>query len=170
MISPATREMQVAGRPAYSVHMQNVGRDPITFLAEEVSAAQVTPAGERAMKIFTYEELANEERGAHTGRAVAAVLAVSANSLSAGNSYWRQAHATDKNAEMTNDVSATHARNMAALESVLKSNTLMPGQSYEGLVTLSPPESEESGKQYVIRIKIGPDRHEIVAVQGATKG
>jgi hypothetical protein len=168
-ISPATREMQVGGRPVYSVQMQNIGRAPITFIAEEVSAAQVTPAGERELKVFTYEELASEERGAHTGRVVVAALAAGAGSYSAGNSYWRQAHASEKNAQMANDVSAAHARNMASLEGVLKSNTLMPGQSYGGLVTLSPPESEEGGKQYVIRVKVGPDRHEIVAVQGAAK-
>src|SRR5690242_11782450 len=45
-ISPAARQMQLGGRPVYSVQVQNIGRAPITFLAEEVSAVQVTPAGE----------------------------------------------------------------------------------------------------------------------------
>lgn len=54
--------------------------------------------------------------------------------------------------------------NMAALEqTVIKDNTLMPGEWYGGQLHLSPPTNPPSGnsKNYTIVIHVGGDRHVI---------
>jgi hypothetical protein len=54
-------------------------------------------------------------------------------------------------------------RNMAVLEqSVIKDNTLMPGEWYGGQLHLAPP-TDQGGAQktYTIVITVGTDRHVI---------
>jgi hypothetical protein len=59
-------------------------------------------------------------------------------------------------------------RNMAALEqSVIKDNTLMPGEWYGGQLHLAPPTDQGGGpKTYSITIKVGSDLHVIEVAQG----
>jgi hypothetical protein len=59
-------------------------------------------------------------------------------------------------------------RNMAVLEqSVIKDNTLMPGEWYGGQLHLAPPTEQSGGqKTYTIVITVGSDRHVIDVAQG----
>jgi len=59
-------------------------------------------------------------------------------------------------------------QNMAQLEqTVIKDNTLMPGEWYGGQLHLSPPTTPPSGNQktYSIVIIVGADRHVIEVAQ-----
>jgi hypothetical protein len=57
---------------------------------------------------------------------------------------------------------------MATLEqSVIKDNTLMPGEWYGGQLHFSPPTDKGGGpKSYTIVIMVGSDRHVIECNQG----
>lgn len=57
---------------------------------------------------------------------------------------------------------------MAALEqTVIKDNTLLPGEWYGGQLHLQPPSSDDGPvKTYTIVVVVGADRHEITVVQG----
>jgi hypothetical protein len=59
-------------------------------------------------------------------------------------------------------------QNMAALEqTVIKDNTLMPGEWYGGQLHLAPPTEQPGGqKVYSIVIVVGSDRHVIEVAQG----
>lgn len=59
-------------------------------------------------------------------------------------------------------------RNMAVLEqSVIKDNTLMPGEWYGGQLHLAPPVDQAGApKSYTIVITVGADRHVIDVSQG----
>ena len=58
--------------------------------------------------------------------------------------------------------------NMAMLErSVLKDNTLMPGEWYGGQLHMAPLASQDGPKTYTISVAVGSDRHEIQISQGA---
>ena len=77
------------------------------------------------------------------------------------------------NAAIQNDamISATiesGQRNMAVLEqSVIKDNTLMPGEWYGGTLHLAPPTDQGGAqKNYTIVITVGTDRHVIDISQG----
>jgi hypothetical protein len=62
----------------------------------------------------------------------------------------------------------TGQRNMAVLEqSVIKDNTLMPGEWYGGQLHLAPPTDQGGGpKTYTIVITVGTERHVIDVSQG----
>ncbi len=81
------------------------------------------------------------------------------------------------NAAVQNDamVAATvesGQRNMAVLEqSVIKDNTLMPGEWYGGQLHLAPPTDQaDEQKSYTIVITVGSDRHVIDVTQGPPAG
>ena len=59
-------------------------------------------------------------------------------------------------------------RNMAALEqTVIKDNTLMPGEWYGGQLHIAPPTDQAGGqKSYTIVITVGQDRHVVDINQG----
>jgi hypothetical protein len=85
------------------------------------------------------------------------------------------AAAAQANANAQNDamISATIERgqaNMAALEAtVIKDNTLFPGEWYGGRLYIRPPVSSDGAKTYQIAINVGPDKHEIDLSQTRTR-
>jgi hypothetical protein len=83
-----------------------------------------------------------------------------------------QANASAQNAAMIDNAVETGRRNLAALEqTVIKDNTLLPGEWYGGQLHFEAPKSEgsEQPKNYVITISVGSDLHEIEVVQGAAQ-
>jgi len=79
-----------------------------------------------------------------------------------------QSNANAQNAGM---ISATIERgqaNMAVLErSVIKDNTLLPGEWYGGQLHIAPLVSQDGAKTYTIIVTVGSDRHEIRISQGS---
>ncbi len=62
--------------------------------------------------------------------------------------------------------------NLATLEqSVVKDNTLMPGEWYGGQLHLAPPVDGAGGasKNYVLTLMVGNDRHVIDVSQGPAR-
>ena len=70
-------------------------------------------------------------------------------------------------------ISATIERgqaNLANLErSVMKDNTLLPGEWYGGQLHLQPLAQSSETKSYKIVLIVGADRHEIEIAQGTDK-
>lgn len=58
---------------------------------------------------------------------------------------------------------------MAVLErSIIKDNTLLPGEWYDGQLHLQAPSSDDGPmKIYTITVLVGADPHEISVVQGS---
>jgi hypothetical protein len=181
--------LQANGRPVFVVGINNLGKQPVEFRVAQVEAVQHVGASDFEMQVVTYEMLVQEEKNRQIGRAVLAGLAAGANAYSAsqaGNgSYTTPSGRTgtfysptaaaiaQNNAAVQNDVmiSATveaGQRNMATLEqSVIKDNTLMPGEWYGGQLHLAPPTDQVGGqKTYTIVITVGTDRHVIDVAQG----
>ena len=165
IVTPSARQIGVGTRPIFTVAIQNLTKAPVTFLAETVSVEQVVDGDAQPLKVFGYDELVNEEKQANTNRIILASVAGGLNSYSAGNSYWRQAHASNQNARLAGDVAAAHQQNMAHLEAaVIKSHTLMPGETHTGRIILAAPVGETS-KSYIIRLKVGNETHEVAVTQ-----
>jgi hypothetical protein len=82
-----------------------------------------------------------------------------------------QNRAAAQNEAMIDNTIEQGQRNMAFLErTVMKDNTLLPGEWYGGRVFLQPPTSVSNGpKSYVIALQVGPDRHEVVVDQMAVR-
>lgn len=198
LIRPAGRAFASNGRPTFIVGMNNLGRGPIEFVMSTVAATQNAGGQFAGLHVYTYEELAQEERNRQIAAAILTGVAVAANSYSAAQSGYYSANSrvstsrggvynvsttgysptaaviAQQNAAVQNEVlvAATIERgqqNMAELEgTILKDNTLLPGEWYGGRLQLQPPAKAADGaKTYVIALQLGPDRHEISIQQGA---
>lgn len=160
--------MPIGARPVFAVQIQNTSRGQINFALRNIRVEQIVDGAEtKDLHVFSYEELTAEERTAQVNRAVLVGLAAGLNSYSAGRNYWAQANASDQNARLAADEEARSRHNMAELEiKTLKDNTLMPGETISGQIQVEAPQGDAGTKDYVIRISVGPDRHEIYTSQG----
>lgn len=80
-----------------------------------------------------------------------------------------QGNAAAQNEAMVSATIETGQRNMAVLEqSVIKDNTLMPGEWYGGQLHVAPPTDQGYGgpKSYTIVITVETDRHIVDVSQG----
>jgi hypothetical protein len=188
LVRPASRQLQANGRPVFVVGINNLGKQPVEFRVAEVEATQHVGASDYGMQIVTFEMLAQEEKNRQIAAAILGGVAAAANSYSASQAgYGRystpggrtgtfysptaaaiaQNNAAVQNEAMFAATVETGQRNMAALEqSVIKDNTLMPGEWYGGQLHLAPPTSQAGGqKTYTIVITVGTDRHVVDVAQ-----
>lgn len=189
LVRPASRQLQAGGRPVFVVNINNLSRAPVEFRMSQVEVRQIVGANEFAMTVVTYEMLAQEEKNRQVAAAILTGLAAGANAYGASQaghgSYTTpsgrsgtfysptaaaiaQSNAAAQNEAMIASTIESGQRNMAQLEqTVIKDNTLMPGEWYGGALHLSPPTNPPSGNQksYTIIITVGADRHVIDVAQ-----
>lgn len=174
-----------------------MGPTPLQFRIADIEATQTVNGQVAALKVITFEELVQEEHNRQVAAAILTGLAAGANSYSASQAgrynststvytpqgtyqvntvgYSPTANAiAQANASAQNDamISATIERgqqNLANLErTVIKDDTVMPGEWYGGTLHLQPLASSESNdvpKTYSITLLVGQDRHVIKIVQ-----
>jgi hypothetical protein len=81
-----------------------------------------------------------------------------------------QANANAQNETMIAQTIERGQANMAALErSVIKDNTLMPGEWYGGQLHFAPPQQTSDEKTYRISIQVGSDVHDITVAQSPAR-
>jgi|GEM_PF-1451320 len=200
LVRPASRQMQAGGRPVFVVGINNMSKAPMDFRVADVEANQIVGEQQYPMQVVTYETLVSEEHNRQVAAAIFTGLAVAGNAMSAsqagrgsysattigphggmyqttGNFYSPTANAIavgNANAQNEVLVASTIERgqqNMAQLEkTVIKDNTLMPGEWYGGALYLSPPGTPpgSAAKFYSIVITVGSDRHVIEVSQVPT--
>jgi hypothetical protein len=189
LVRSASRQLQGNGRPVFVVGINNLGKQPVDFRVSEVEAIQHVNGSDFGMKIVTFEMLAQEEKNRQVAAAILGGVAAAANSYSASRAGYggyttpsgrsgtfysptaatiAQNNAAYQNEAMFSTIVESGQRNMATLEqSVIKDNTLMPGEWYGGQLHVAPPSSEVSAqKTYTIMITVGTDRHVIDVAQG----
>jgi hypothetical protein len=196
LVRAASREFQAGERPVFVVGINNLSRGPLEFRLANVQATQIANGQRTQLKVFTYEELVEEERNRQIAEALIVGLAAGANAASAsqaGNFRTTTtvvgphgpttftttgfnpaaAAAAQTNAAAQNEamISATIAQGQADLanleQSIIKDNTLLPGEWYGGQLQLQPLAQSDGIKTYKIVLTIGADRHEIDITQGA---
>src|SRR3954454_42630 len=189
LVRPASRQLQANGRPVFVVGINNVGKQPTEFRVAQVEAIQHVGGSDFGMQIVTFEMLQQEEKNRQVAAAIFTGVAVAANSYSASNAgrgtyttpsgrtgtfysptaaAIAQNNAAVQNEAMVAATVETGQRNMATLEqSVIKDNTLLPGEWYGGQLHLAPP-TDQAGvpKTYTVIITVGSDRHVIDVAQG----
>jgi hypothetical protein len=197
LVRPASRQLQANGRPVFIVGINNLSRGPIDFRVAQVEVSQKVGASEYPMQVITYEMLAQEEKNRQIASAILVGVAGAANAYGASQAGYGNYSSTtvgprgnyqttgtfysptaaaiaQNNAAVQNEAmfAVTIERgqqNMAQLErSVIKDNTLMPGEWYGGQLHLAPPTDQGGGpKTYSIVITVGADRHVIEVAQGS---
>jgi hypothetical protein len=187
LVRPASRQLQSNGRPVFVVGINNLGKQPVDFRVGQVEAVQHVGASDYEMKVVTYEMLVQEEKNRQIAAAILTGVAAAGNAYSASQAGYghyttpsgrtgtfysptaasiAQNNAAAQNDAMIGATIETGQQNMAVLEhSVIKDNTLMPGEWYGGQLHLAPP-TEDAQKTYTIVITVGNDRHVIDVAQG----
>src|ERR1700712_5052266 len=71
IVTMRSAERKVGSRPVFIVGIQNISRQQLEFRVGNVSAMQIVGGQPVAqLKVFTYDELVEEEKNAQVGRAV----------------------------------------------------------------------------------------------------
>lgn len=184
LVRPASRQLQANGRPVFVVGINNLGRQPVDFVVAQVEAVQHVASSDYEMKVVTYEMLVQEEKNRQVAAAILTGVAAAGNAYSASRAGYgtyttpngrtgtfysptanviAQNNAAYQNEAMIAATVEAGQRNMVALEqSVIKDNTLMPGEWYGGQLHLAPPTDQGgAAKTYTIVITVGADRHVI---------
>ena len=175
VVSPASRAVNPGQRPVLVIGIRNNSGKPINFLMSGVTVRQ-TVNGQvvRVLPVKTYEQLVKEEQTRQIVGAILLGAAAGANSYSAANRYnspiansIASAHADHQNAAMIGNAAAQGSFNFAALEaSAIKDNTIMPGETYGGLLYFDPPQDAGSAsKTYSVVVQMEGDAHEISVTQ-----
>jgi hypothetical protein len=197
ILRPAARRFQIGGRPVFVLAIYNRSSTPQDFRVANVSVTQRLNGNDAPLKVITYEQLVNEEQTRQAFRAIGVGLAAAGNSMSVAQAgYYRsnstvytphatynvtttgyspaaaaiaQSNANAQNAQMIDATIEQGRANMANLErSVIKDNTLLPGEWYGGQLHIQPLISEQGPmKLYSIVVRVGADRHEFQISQGA---
>lgn len=197
IVRPASRQFSAGARPVFVVGINNLSNSPQHFRVADVQVVQQVGSSEIGLKVVTFEELQTEERNRQIFAAVITGLAAGANAVAASQQGYYNSSSTvytprgsynvyttgyspvaaaiaQDRAAAQNDamIAATVERgqqNMAALErTVIKDNTLLPGEWYGGQLHISPLASDGGAiKIYVVSVLVGADRHDIEIVQGA---
>jgi hypothetical protein len=189
LVRPASRQLKTNGRPVFVVGINNLGKQPVDFRVGQVEAVQHVGASDYDIQIVTYEMLVQEEKNRQIAAAILTGVAAAGNAYSASQAGYghyttpggrtgtfysptaaaiAQNTAVVQNETMVAATVETGQRNMAVLEqSVIKDNTLMPGEWYGGQLHLAPP-TDQAGAQktYTIVITVGNDRHLVEVAQG----
>ena len=198
IVRPASRRLQIGGRPVFIVGIFNRTTRPLNFRVSDIDVTQTVNGGEAHLKVITYEELVQEEHTRQAFRALAVGLAAAGNSISASRAGYYNYSSTiyapsgtylanttgysptaaaiaqaNANAMNANMIEATVARGQASLayleRAVIKDDTLMPGEWYGGQLHVQPLISAGGQvKRYTISVLVGSERHEIQIVQGAS--
>jgi hypothetical protein len=198
LIRPAAREFRTGGRPVFVVGINNLSKGPLEFRVADVQATQMVNGELAQLKVITYEELAQEERNRQIASAILVGLAAGANAAAASQAGYYHSTSTvygprgaatvnttgysptaaaiaQSNAGAQNEamISATIEQgqaNLANLErSVMKDNTLLPGEWYGGQLHLQPLAQSNEAKSYKIVLMVGADRHEIEVEQASAQ-
>ncbi|WP_127089061.1 hypothetical protein [Aquabacter cavernae] len=184
IVAPAKRNPSAGARPTFTVGVYNAGKTPVTVFVSNISAEQMKDGQPVApLKVYTYEELVNEERARQVVSAILVGTAAGLNSAAASNAGYysqtsqvytpygsgtvvtsgysptaaaiAQSNASAQNAAMIDNAAATGQARMTQLERVVfKDNTVLPGEWYGGTVTFDPPQVDNAASSKVYRITI----------------
>jgi hypothetical protein len=198
LIRPAAREFRTGGRPVFVVGMNNLSKGPLEFRVADIQATQSINGEVAQLQVITYDDLEQEERNRQIASALLVGLAAGANAAAASQGGYYNSTSTvygprgaytvnttgysptaaaiaQSNASAQNEamISATIERgqaNLANLErSVMKDNTLLPGEWYGGQLHLQPLAQSSETKSYKIVLMVGADRHEIEIEQASVR-
>ena len=193
LVRPALRQFRAGKRPTYVLALYNLTNQPLQFAVANLHVAQVQDGQAKYLKVYTYDELVNEEHTRQAIQGLALGLAAAGNSMSAASAGHYNATATvsgpngfstvnvhgydptaaavaqnqaaAQNEAMISTTVETGQRNLVNLEqTVIKDDALLPGEWYGGTMQFDAP-SGSAAKNCNITVQIGDDTHQISVIQ-----
>jgi hypothetical protein len=194
MLQAGDLEVVSGARPTFVVAIRNMQNANLLFRAAEIKATRILDDRTVTdLKVLAYDELAKEERTRQTCAAAGAALNGVSRTMNAANAGYSQtgsAHGTYQsttynsyqsysaqqlaNAQTSADFAMIRAEgqnNLAALKgSVIKDNTLMPGEWYGGTIVLDAPKKSKAGvTNYIVSILVDGETHQFPVSQRKMK-
>ena len=194
MVKPAPQQPAHPGRSAYVVAIFNGSTKPMDFTFGDLSVHRTKSGQPvSSLKTYSYAELVKEERRKQVAAAIITGLAGAANAAAAANSGYytasgtvtssygishvtvtgydptaaalAQANASAQNRAMIDNVVATGRANLDTLaHTIIKDNTILPGEWYGGVLEFDDPQGEPP-KSFRITVSAGADIHDIDVIQ-----
>ncbi len=195
MLRPNDQLLKGNARPAFTVAVRNLGPKPETLLEANINARQIVDGKPVVLRVYRYEELVQEEQNRQTMQAIGAALSGTARAINAANAGYvnttgavnangaygtytattydplrAQIAQQNANAETQEDFASLQAqgeKNLASLQhTILKDNTVMPGEWIGGTIVLEPPAySGGAAKTYTITVDFAGEQHEFLVSQ-----
>jgi hypothetical protein len=181
MIRAAARQFKANGRPIFVVGIYNLSPSPQEFRLANVAVTQTIGQQVFQVAVIPYETLVQEERNRQVAAALVTGLAAGANAYSAARAYRNnstasaiaQTNAARQNEAMIDATIQQGQLNLANLErSVIKDNSLLPGEWYGGTLHLQPlakGDERNAPRTYSISLLVGQDRHLIDVIQAVVQ-
>jgi hypothetical protein len=165
-VASITRSIGKTDRPALRVEIRNISKDPQDVVVDDINAEQLTSVGTKPLKVYSFEDLIAEVEGKVVLAQVINRGAAVAETLVAPNKRERRRiryMAYDRADEIDTAAVAKYAE----LENtILKDTSVLPGEKYTGYLYLEPPSGDEEKKVYMLHLRVGSDRHDIMIAQG----
>lgn len=197
MLRPNNQLLKGNARPAFTVAVRNLENKPQTLMEANINAHQSVDGKQAMLRVYRYDELVREEQTRQTIQAVGAVLSATARGINAANAGYVNTTGTvhangnhgtytattydplraqiaqqNANYETREDFAALRAQgeqNLSQLQNtILKDNTVMPGEWIGGTIVLDPPGySGSAPKSYAITVDFAGEQHEFLVSQVA---
>jgi hypothetical protein len=191
LVRQAQRQQNANGRRSYVIGILNLSKAPINFAFSGISVTQTFAAANSApLRTYSYDDLVKEEKEAEFASAVLIGLAGAASAAAASNAGYYHGNAAvsgpygvshvsytgynptaaaiaQTNVAMQNEAMIDNAveagkRDMAMLENtIIKDDTIMPGEWYGGTVQFDPPGGSSWPKTFTISVEVGSELHEV---------
>lgn len=196
MLRPNSRQIDGGSRPAFTVAVLNMGKQPATLQETDIRAEQTLGTRTASIRIYRYDELVQQEKDRQTLQTVAAVLGGVGGVMSAANAgYVRSTGSVYANGQVASysattydplraqmaqnhamgraqaDIAAAKAQGEANLDAlqatILKDHTVMPGEWYGGTIVLQSLETPQKGLTYTVAVVFAGEEHRFSVTQGA---
>lgn len=195
MLRPAASTMRRGDRPAFVVAVYNRSRRPAELRVADITALHTGLAEQTPIHVYSHDELVAEARRKQAWAAVGVALTGAAGAMNAANAGYSRTYGTYSSGAYSGTYSATTydagrayaaqsinnaqtAANFAAIEAqgqqrlselqstILKDNTVMPGEWVGGIVVLDRPEKAADGvARYQIDVRFGDELHSFTVNQ-----
>jgi hypothetical protein len=189
MLRPNTRLVQANARPSFTLVVRNQSKKPETLYESSIVASQSIAGKTAPVRVLRYAELVQEEETRQAIAALGTALSGVGQAMSAANAghttttgsiyshgtystYTAQTYDPVRAQIAQQAAQARTAADFAALQAqgeqnlqilqrtILKDNTVMPGEWYGGSIVLVPPsKADDGGATYVITVSFGGEEH-----------
>ena len=193
-IGPVANTLETSGRGEFIVAVKNGTRHDILFSTNHITAHTVENDQSRALKVFSHDELVKEEKERQVWAAIAAGISGAADSYSASSagysystpySYGNNIYTPALSTPTYNYSAAEAARqeasarsetrfarletegraNLMSLSTVLKKQTIFPGETHGGIVVVELPEPSDQLKEIFFNVNVDGEIHEFKFTQ-----
>lgn len=165
-IAPEAEIVRSGQRGNFVIAVKNGTNHDIVFSTDDVTAHSKTNVQVTVLKVYSYDELATEEKERQRREAVATALQQIGDSLNAPRDRHVRKAARADFEERFARLRAEGEANLSNLSArILKKETIFPGAWHGGIVKIDLPNVSEVPQQIELAVNVGGEIHEFRFIQ-----